>query len=340
MKPKIIVAGTGRDGTVSMNHFFNEIFTQEKTGMTSCHEFAARDCYNLVDKFWHSQQAGKEDVTALEELRTIFAKCPYDAIVGNGYSLAQRYIPDLFDKNCYFIHLKRRDRQACINSWIKCCTLFPEANGHYTDDHSTDIQVWRMTAFHFGEMTKDEWAKLSLNEKCAWYYDKTHETIEELATQFPKRMSFFTEDLSNPDRLAELAHFLDIKLTSKPQPSKKNAFTYADVTHVSEHFVPKAQWQFGNFDFPKAVEDNTYAIDYFCERYISWYSYLRSKQDKGEMEKYIPDDKVLLKEIREAREILHKWQRQFELLEQTVTNPIASKLNPTKIKQKLLSLVR
>lgn len=326
-KPQVIVAGAGRDGTVSMYTIIQELYNQENLrakdtllNMEACHEYASRECYNSMDAYLHSKitNNGIGDEKILDDLRQYLINCPYDAIIGNGYSFAFMEIPEAFPKDSHFIHLKRRDRKACIDSWIKCCKLFPEANGHYATDESIVYKVWRISAFHLGETSKEDWYKWALDEKCAWYYDRTHTMINEMSKYFPKRMNFYTEDLSDPNKLRELANFIGIDLQNEITPTRKNSFVYADITQIDSFHTPKAQWLFSKFDFPRSVQDDIYAIEYFCERFISWHSYLISNHDKGELERYVLSNLELLKNVRLGIEILTNWETIFKDLEKTL----------------------
>ena len=99
------------------------------------------------------------------------ADCPYDSIVGNGYAAILPLFAEHYGRDLKVVHLYRDDREACIESLITNCELFPTAYRYYSS--SPEAEVKRMAAFHFGDMSRAVWDRLPLREKFGWYYDKS-----------------------------------------------------------------------------------------------------------------------------------------------------------------------
>lgn len=328
MNPQVIVAGTGRDGTASLHHYIAELYAHENKGKQACHEFASREIYNCLDKLWHSRdsQDTSQAQAILLQLKTLIKNCPYEAIIGNGYAFAFAKMTQLFPKKSRFIHLKRRDREACIRSLINCNQFFPEANGHYSSQADVDFQVWRTSAFHLDEMSKQAWDEWTIEQKFEWYYDRSHHLLDEMSRYFTHSLDVYTEDISDPDKLLEIADFLQITPPEAPiQCVRKNSFVYAEAAQIDAFYLPKAQWFYLNFDFPRSVENELLPIDYFCERFISWNSKLLSHEEKDELARYDLPLKEMLSKVRSGKAILQKWQEVFQQLEMTVISKIKTR---------------
>ena len=182
---RLLCVGTGRDGTMSLAHMIS--YLQVKGGLsgTVLHEYGSRAFYNLFARFKETGDPGwKAEVYALID------ECRHEAIVGNGYAsilpqFAERCGPELV-----LVHLKRMDKRAAIKSLRQNCELFPFAYANYLDNPHAPVK--RMTAVHFGEMSDEEWRRLPLDEKLIWYYDKTHELVDEYQLLFPRRVEIAT----------------------------------------------------------------------------------------------------------------------------------------------------
>lgn len=305
MKLKLLVTGTGRDGTKSMTHVLNGLFEQEGQGRKADHEYACRESYNAFDAFTASG-----DIRALDRLRAMFADCPHDAVVGNGYAFVLPYLRDLLPPDLAFIHLQRRDRDAGIRSWVKHAGVLPESNG-YVPCPDGGVLVKRTTAAHLGEMKQEAWDALPLAEKFGWYYDKTHALLAGQCKLFPRSMHVYTEDLSNETVLNAIAAFVGVTPHRPILPEHKNRFTYADISQIDPYYVQKAQWLFGNFDFNRACRDELYPVDYFIERFYSWYPYLLNDVDKEELSKHIVSPQDVIKRVDEGAALLDRWARLF-----------------------------
>jgi hypothetical protein len=322
-KPFLIVAGTGRDGTTSMAHFLHDLFAEEGGKRRVAHEFAARECYNRFDRF-----ARTGDRSEMEALRKVFRTCPFDAIVGNGYAFVLSQLGDAVPEDTLFIHLKR-DREACIRSLVKHCELFPESQGHYSLRKDVDYHVWRTAAFHLGEMSKEAWDALPMEEKFAWYYDRTHSLLEEASRRFPRHMAVHTETIDQPETMQRIADFAGIRVDRLPAPRRSNTFTYFDVSMIDPFYIPKSQWLYGDFNFKKSLENDAYCLNFFCKSFFSWHHYLSSEGEKDEYARYVTTQKALRDEMGHGIAVLRKWLFMYRLMWWTapIRKPIRRALN-------------
>ena len=62
---------------------------------------------------------------------------------------------------------------------------------------------------HLGDMDRAQWEELTVEERCGWHYDKTHELIEEAKRRFDQTLEVHTEDLSKEQTVKAVARFID-----------------------------------------------------------------------------------------------------------------------------------
>ncbi|HXQ84110.1 MAG TPA: hypothetical protein VN769_08585, partial [Xanthobacteraceae bacterium] len=124
-KLKILCVGTGRDGTQSLNHMIQRVFSETGDRQTM-HEYCCREIYQAFCDFNESGDGGYP-----EALRRMVADCPYDSIVGNGYAAILPLFAERYGRGLKVVHL-HRDRDACIESLITNCELFPTAYRYYS----------------------------------------------------------------------------------------------------------------------------------------------------------------------------------------------------------------
>ena len=155
-KLKILCVGTGRDGTQSLNHMIQRVFG-ETGDRQSVHEYCCREIYQAFCDFSETGDGGHADA-----LKRMVADCPYDSIVGNGYAAILPLFAEHYGRGLKVVHLYR-DREACIESLITNCELFPTAYRYYSS--SPEAEVKRMAAFHFGDMSRAAWDRLPIRRK-------------------------------------------------------------------------------------------------------------------------------------------------------------------------------
>ena len=135
------------------------------------HEYCCREIYQAFCDFSETGDGRHADA-----LKRMVADCPYDSIVGNGYAAILPLFAEHYGRGLKVVHLYR-DREACIESLITNCELFPTAYRYYSS--SPEAEIKRMAAFHFGDMSRDAWDRLPIREKFGWYYDKTHALVRQ-----------------------------------------------------------------------------------------------------------------------------------------------------------------
>ena len=156
MSLELICVGTGRDGTVTLTQLITQIFEKNNVLGTVGHEYHSVDFYNL---FCEHCETGDEKI--LRRIKLLFQECPHKAIVGNGYASLLPIVKEVFPE-IKLIHLKRKDKQAFIQSALKNQSLFPET---YINYGSKDGIMRRTSAVQTGEMTQEEWDAHSLEER-------------------------------------------------------------------------------------------------------------------------------------------------------------------------------
>ena len=89
-----------------------------------------------------------------DALKGMIDQCAYDCIVGNGYAAILPLFAERYGRGLKVVHIRRDDRAAYV-VWSRTVSCFPMACRYYSQ--STDATVKRMAAFHFGEMSREEW---------------------------------------------------------------------------------------------------------------------------------------------------------------------------------------
>lgn len=260
---RIVAVGTGRDGTQSLYHMVQELLTDGRTAM---HEYGSREIYRAFCRYRETA-----DQRFLEDIRTLIRECPYDCIIGNGYAAILPLVAELCGPEVTIIHLRRADRAACIRSLAKNCELFPTAYKYYSAAPEATFE--RMAAFHFGEMERERWSALSMYDKLAWYYDKTHRLIEENRNLFSSYFQIETERLDDLETRELLAKAI-LGTASKvvPDPIHLNAHAI-DISTFPIEYRFKMFWLLGRLDFKKLARDDVYGVDYFLDKFIAWIGY-------------------------------------------------------------------
>lgn len=304
--PRLICVGTGRDGTASVNSLIQSILDCTWRG-TSIHEYCAREFYHA---FANLKETGNERFA--DDIRRMIADCPYDCIVGNGYAAILPYFVEEWGSNTRLVHIKRLKREACIESLVKNAELFPAAYGYYAS--AKDAKIKRMAAFHFGEMSKGEWDRMPISAKFGWYYDKTHALIELHKNLFGESIEIFTENLNEQSTRRALARIAGGSAAVLPPPVHLNAAAF-DIGSLPGDQREKAAWLLGRLNWPSALTDDVYAIDYFLDKFVAWAGH----QIKGERKELAgsqqPNRGDMAKTLARARAILNQASEEIDELE-------------------------
>lgn len=263
MSIKIVAIGTGRDGTTSLTMMLNQLFLLNGSEERAYQEWKVVECFNLFAEYRETLNNG-----CLEQFKDLISRCPWSTIVGNGYGFFLPQIHQVFGSDIKLIHLKRRDRNACIDSLISNSHRFPEFHGYYSDDSTPVLK--RTTAVHFEEMSQTEWESLSLREKFAWYYDKTHQCIESYRSLFKQTLLIYTEELNEKETHLELKNFVNSDFQFTSTAVQANAFHhFIDYEQLPEPYQRKIQGLFSGFDFSLISLKKDYCYRYFSDRFFS-----------------------------------------------------------------------
>jgi len=246
---RVLCVGTGRDGTTSLTRMMQDVFDGQGNGDVAVHEWASSELNELFCKLKETGDRSFED-----QIRETILSCPNACVVGNGYAAVLPIIAELLGDQVTLVHLRRRDRAACIASLIENAELSPQNHFYYAS--SPAAQRKRPTAFHFGEMSKKQWSELSQADKFGWYYDKTHALVERHKILFPNTLAVDTEDLSSESVRASLAHAAGS--TAAPRAFHVNRFV--DLRHVPVDRHSFVQRLLGQLDVQKLAHDDLYGL--------------------------------------------------------------------------------
>lgn len=261
-KLKILCVGTGRDGTQSLNHMIQRVFG-EAGDQQSMHEYCCREIYQAFCDF--SETGDGRHADALERM---VADCPFDSIVGNGYAAILPLFAERYGRGLKVVHLYR-DREACIESLITNCELFPTAYRYYSS--SPEAEVKRMAAFHFGDMPHDVWDLLPIREKFGWYYDKTHALVRRHLALFDNHIEIATESLNDEATRRAIADF--VGGGAAPPPRTHLNASVIDISSFPKQHQVKMNWLMGRLNMEELAKDDVYALNYFLDKFVAWTGY-------------------------------------------------------------------
>jgi SAM-dependent methyltransferase len=261
-KLKILCVGTGRDGTQSLNHMIQRVFG-ETGDRQSVHEYCCREIYQAFCDFKETGDGGH--AAALERM---VADCPYDSIVGNGYAAILPLFAEHYGRGLKVVHLYR-DREACIESLITNCELFPTAYRYYSS--SPEAEVKRMAAFHFGGIPRTAWDLLPVREKFGWYYDKTHALVRQHLALFDNHIEIATESLNDEATRRKIAEFAGGG--AAPPPRTHLNASVIDISSFPRQHQVKMNWLMGRLNMEELAKDDVYALNYFLDKFVAWTGY-------------------------------------------------------------------
>ena len=260
---KLLCVGTGRDGTQSLNHMIQRVYGQTG-GRQSVHEYCCREIYQAFCDFSETGDGGRVEV-----LKRMVADCPYDSIVGNGYAAILPLFAEHYGRGLKILHLYR-DRDACIESLITNCELFPTAYRYYSS--SPEAEIKRMAAFHFGDISRAEWDRLPVREKFGWYYDKTHALVRQHLALFDHHIEIATESLNDEATRRAIAEFVDGGEAQPPPRTHLNA-SVIDISSFPKQHQVKMNWLMGRLNMEDLAKDDVYALNYFLDKFVAWAGY-------------------------------------------------------------------
>jgi hypothetical protein len=293
----ILCVGTGRDGTTSLAEMIQCGFDIEGRGRKVTHEW---ENVNLYQYYCQYLEDGNQEY--LEKIRNLLLSCPYDCIVGNGYAGILPLFKEVFGDQLTLIHLTRRDKDACIASLIKNAELFPTNHMNYAD--SPYALGMRMAAFHFGEVTKQEWDTWSISKKFTWYYEKTHALIASHESLFSNVIQAETESLD--DNELRLAISKAISGSDDVLPPVVHLNRHLDLESIPVGDRPWAQRFFGKLNIVRLTSDCTYGVSYAYSEFLLQMTFRLQNNDLNNIKTRLG----LFRELKKMHSLLEDCSRQ------------------------------
>lgn len=299
---KIICVGTGRDGTTSLAEMIQCIFDDERLGRKVMHEWASVELYENFCNY-----AETKNEAYMEKIRDILINCPYDCIVGNGYASILPEFAKLFGSQITLVHLRRRDREACVASLVRNAELFPVNHKYYADSSSATGK--RIAAFHYGEASWNEWVSWPISRKFSWYYDKTHALVDSGSVLFPKVIQAETESFGTP----ELRIALGAAAGRSYVPPSVHLNKHYELDFISEDRRTWIQRFLGKLDIARLAYDDIYGTRHALKEFTTWMTFRIGDGTGHSFDTVREFDAVL----NEAREVL---QRQLGNIDELSTS--------------------
>jgi len=257
-KLKVICVGTGRDGSSSLAQMIAKLSELTGIGYQVSHEYKSRE---LFDIFCEYRETG--DRKFLDTLNGIIAQCPHDCIVGAGYATLLPMFAEQYGPQLKLVHLRRADRARCVESIKENAELFPAAYRYY---HSSSAARYRrIAAFHFGEMDRDRWDRLSTDEKLGWYFDKTHSLVDQHTALFANHLAITTESMNDEPTRRALAKLIVGDDSVLPPPVVANPH-YLKPGTLPPRDAEIAQWMLQDMDTLELGKNGVYLLEYAVSR--------------------------------------------------------------------------
>jgi hypothetical protein len=243
---RIVAAGTGRDGTMTMARLIGDLAAANGTRLVAVHELYANHVCNLLCGWYETGRYGYR--LALEEL---LAHVPAHAVAGTTYQFALDILADKYGRGLKLIHLQRRDKRAYIRSLERIIHFRPATAVNMTTEACRPQHrdyTTRLAAFHLGDMSRSDWEALPLERRLDWHYEKTHALLDAARQSFDAYLKVYTEDLNRPATLRRLARFIDptwrkacapVRLNTR-ETWEENAESYEKVRRETLAELPDA----------------------------------------------------------------------------------------------------
>jgi MoaA/NifB/PqqE/SkfB family radical SAM enzyme len=226
---KVLVVGTGRDGSRSVAKMLEQLHNDIGEPVRVLHESESFRTYDGVIDYLRT---GKPD-----RMKRICRDWRFEVVAGNGFGFVLPALHEIYGPELKVVHLVR-DKAECIRSLHEEALADPLYWTGYlegpeilegrpdTDEAFWELDPVRPTAPLLGEMTAAEWLGLSVEDRLAWYYDKTHEYIAKAAGDLKHYQRIETETLSRPETAAQLSQFVAPGRQVDIAPLHLNAFIF------------------------------------------------------------------------------------------------------------------
>ncbi len=307
--PGLLVVSAGREGGFGCFELVKMIFQVNHYPGKAFLELDHKELYAELKNHWEKPTA----TNAFEErVKTIISKWPSGcAIVGNGYAHILGVILDVFGPDIPLVHLKR-DRASWLQSFINNVKTYPWSHGNYIP--SEKINIWRMCAPYFNEMTKNEWDALPLEEKAVWYYDKTHSLADDYFQKFTKSILISNKDLLNPQKIKELTRFINPDWIPPKDPVHVVNMSKIDFSKGPPDQSRALQRFYKPFDFIRFSRHPDRGVRFFTSRAMAGFKN-KDVYDSNifEREDLVRVKQVLLASVADIETVLDEDQNKWSL---------------------------
>lgn len=161
MALKILVSGTGKDGTFSICELIRNAFELNGESCKIAHE------PNIVEiTSAHTRYLETGDSKWREKIAAILRSWDLDVAVSGGIDFCLNVFLQEFGKGLRLIHMKR-NKEAFLKSVMNIAQVHPHGFGNYMNS-DVGFTLHRQAAFHYAEMTREEWNAISSEARFGW----------------------------------------------------------------------------------------------------------------------------------------------------------------------------
>ena len=160
MPVSCLITGAGRDGTATTRVLACNLALENDDSADALHE---TDISRLYNSWLPYHETG--DSSAIE---SILRAWTHRTESSSGHAFWLPVVAEVFSSELRLIHLIR-DRESCVRSLCLNRSTWPEYHGNYAYDYHGDTKTSLPAAFHFGEMSEQQWKAIDLEERVAWY---------------------------------------------------------------------------------------------------------------------------------------------------------------------------
>jgi hypothetical protein len=265
MSLNCLITGTGRDGTTTLRVLACNLAIANKEEPDALHETNISELYNSWFRYHENDDSS--------EIESVLRSWTHRVESSSGHAFWLPVVAKVFGPDIALIHLKR-DRAACVDSLCNNPTTGPEYHGNYVDHFHGPIRTWLPTAFYFGDMTKAEWEAAPLRERIEWYYDKTHELINQHKGLFSRYLEVRTEDLNSQTVISSVRDFINPRWENNAFPVHQNFTGLHKIYDLTVEESRRAELLFNDFNVIRAVKHPDglfYAAGFFMNKVLNSY---------------------------------------------------------------------
>ncbi len=264
--PRILVLGTGRDGTRSVANLIASLHGANGAVAKVMHEIASFRTFAGVAKYLQGDDAW---------MRNICRAWDGDVIAGNGFNFILPLLHEMFGGNLKVIHL-RRERGPAIAAMARAAQADPLYWDGYLDldgedgvDVAAEFDPQRPGAPLLDDMDEEQWSMLSLEDRLGWLYDAGHRAIENDLHLFPNHLAVATEDLNDPAAIQRIARFIDPGFRQLCPPVHVNHALDGPLEAVVSDDRDGARSTLADFDYHRVAASETYPVVYFLQNMVT-----------------------------------------------------------------------